>query len=146
MKLQRIILCVVMAAMVVYFGMRFYAQYRHINIYVSRNAPMPAELAAGMHMEEHKINPIVRIESPYERAENKLLSTEDIRAIRSKLAWSKKMPIFIDSLSIRSTNQVFTRRSTSRFMEECELVKENAEWTIKSGTRTEIQGATTQNN
>ena len=145
-KGQHVILFVILPAFMIFIGMRFYAQYHHIDIYVSRNAPMPAELAAGLHMEEHKINPIVRIESSYEQAEDKVLSLDDIRQIRSKLAWGKSMPILIDSLTIESTNQVFTRRTTRHFIEECKLVKESAGWSIKNGTRTDIQPAPTQKN
>ncbi len=138
MKLRIVIIAVVLLAMFVFLGMRLYAQLCHINIYVSRNVPMPAELAAGLHMKEHGISETVRIDSPYDRAENKMLSLQEIGQIRSKLAWSKSAPILIDSLFILSSNHVATRRQTSRFIEECDIVKENNEWVIKSGTRTDV--------
>lgn len=94
-------------------------------------------------MTEHKINPVVQIASPYENAQDKVLSPDEIRQIRSKLAWSKSTPILIDALYIHSTNLVSTRRSTRRYLEECQLAKENNEWVIKSGTRTDIQNVKT---
>ena len=146
MKPRRIFLYVILPAMVIYFGMRFYVQYRPVNVLVSRTEQMPVELANGLHMEEHKISPIIQIESPYESTKDKMLSMEEIRTIRAKLAWSKTMPVVVDLLIIRSTNQVQTRRFTRRFIEECELVKVGSEWSIKSGTRTEVKSVATQSN
>lgn len=56
---RRILVCVVLPACVVYFGLRVYAQFRHVDVYVMRTAPMPAGLGSGLHMEEHKIDPMV---------------------------------------------------------------------------------------
>ena len=139
MKPRRIVIVVILLALALLIGMRFYAQHRHVDVYVSRNAPMPGELAAGLHMEKHGISSVVRIDSPYESAGNKVLSVEEIGRIRSKLAWSKRMPVLVDAIFIHSTNQVSTRRTTSRFMEECELVKENNEWLIRTGKRTDLK-------
>ena len=143
MKPRRIVIVVILLAATIIIGMKFYAQHCHVEIYVSRNAPMPTELAAGLHMEEHGISSVVRIDSLYEMATDKVISVEDIRQIRSKLAWSKTMPVLVDAIIIQSTNRVSTRRITRRFLEECELVKENAEWIIKSGTRTDAQNVKT---
>ena len=143
MKPRRIVIVVILLAMGLLVGMRFYAQHCHVDIYVSRNAAMPKELAVGLHMEEHGISSTVRIDSPYESAEDKILSLEELSKVRSKLAWSKSTPVLVDAIFIHSTNLVSTRRMTRRFMEECELVKENTEWIIKSGTRTDIQNVKT---
>ncbi len=43
---KRFLLWVVLPAAVLYFGLRLYAQYRPVEIYVSRTAPIPAELEA----------------------------------------------------------------------------------------------------
>ncbi len=135
MKPRRIVLVVILLVLALLVGMRFYAQHCHVDVYVSRNETMPEELTAGLHMQEHGISSIVRIDSPYEKAEDKILSPGEISKIRSKLAWSKSTPILVDAIFIHSTNRVSTRRMTRRFLEECELVKENAEWTIKKGAR-----------
>lgn len=137
--IKRILLFVLLPGALLYVGGKFYAQYHHVDVFVSRLAPMPKELAAGLHMKEHGISSTVQIDSPYETAENKVLSPEEIRRIRFKLAWSTKMPVFVDALYIQSSNQVASRRTTRRFVEECEIIKENGEWRIKRGTRTEIQ-------
>src|SRR5712671_2223620 len=99
---KRIILYMMVPAAVVYFGLRFYAQFRHVDLYVSRVAAIPAALAEGLHMEKHKIDPTVRIESPYDSAADKLLPPEEIRRLRTAIAWSSTMPAFIDSLTILS--------------------------------------------
>jgi hypothetical protein len=49
---KRITFYVILPAALVYFGLRFYAQFRPVDVFVGRVAPMPAELAAGLHMEE----------------------------------------------------------------------------------------------
>ncbi len=145
MKPRRIILYVILPAMLVYFGMKFYVQYKPVKVFVSRTTQMPTGLAGGWHMEEHKISPIIKVESPYESAEDKILSPAEIRRVRAKLAWGMKMPIVVDSIIIQSTNRVITRRFTRRFMEECELIKENSDWSIKSGMRTEIRTTASNN-
>src|SRR5262245_45876885 len=96
---KRLTLYVILPAAVVLFGLKFYAQYRHVDVFVSRSAPMPAELATGLHMEEHRISPTVRIESPYDRASEKILSPAEIRHLRKVIAWNNAMPAFIDSLT-----------------------------------------------
>src|ERR1041385_546970 len=98
---RRIVLYVLLPALALYLGLRLFAQYRHVDVYVSRQAPMPAELAAGLHMEEHRIDPTVTIESPYDSAPEKILTPAEIRKLRSAIAWSSAMPAFIDSLSIQ---------------------------------------------
>lgn len=100
---------------------------------------MPAELAGGLHMEEHKISPIIKIESLYENSEDKPLSLEEIKKVRTKLAWGMQIPMNADSIIIMDTNRVVARRLTRRFMEECELVKENSEWSFTSHNRTEVK-------
>lgn len=99
---------------------------------------MPAALAAGLHMEEHKIDPTVTIESAYETAADKILAPAEIRRLRSAIAWSSAMPAFIDSLSIQSPTRVLARRTTSRVMLEYQLVKRGDRWMFESATRSEI--------
>ena len=65
---KRIILYALLPALACYLGLRLFAQYRHVDVYVSRQAPMPAEPASGLHVEEHKIDRVVTIESRYETA------------------------------------------------------------------------------
>lgn len=139
MKPRRIVLYAILPALVIYLGMKFYAQHRHIDLYVSWNAPMPAELAVGLHMEEHKIDPTVTIESPYESAADKKLSMEEIHRIRSQIAWSKRMWPFIDFLTIQSPTRVLARRTASRFMTEYQLVKKGDQWTIEGAQRSDIK-------
>ncbi len=91
---KRILLYVILPGCVIYFGLHFYAQYRHVNVYVMRSAPMPAELASGLHMEEHKIDPTVTIESPYETAADKILSPAELGRVRSAIAWNSEIPAF----------------------------------------------------
>jgi hypothetical protein len=136
---KRILLYLVLPSVALYLGLRFYAQYRPVDIYVSQTAPMPKELAAGLHMEEHKINPMATIETPYERAADKKLSMEEIHRLRSQIAWSRAMPPLVDSLTIQSRTQVLARHTTRRFMLEYQLVKREGQWLIENATRSEIQ-------
>jgi len=142
MNIQRtqklILLYVLLPAVVFYVGLRLFAQYRHVDVYVSRQSPMPAELAAGLHIEEHKIDRTVTIESPYEGATDKILTTAEIRRLRSAIAWSGALPAFIDSLSIQSPTRVLARRTTSRVMLEYQLVRRGERWLIESATRSKI--------
>ncbi len=135
---KRIAVYVILAAAVVYFGLRFYAQFRHVDVYVSRIAPMPVELASGLHMEEHKIDPMVRIESPYDSAAEKLLPPEEIRRLRRVIAWSSSMPAFIDSLTILSPSNVIARRTSKSVMREYRLVRDGERWRIESVTRQQV--------
>jgi hypothetical protein len=135
---KRITLYVILPAAVVYFGLRFYAQFRHVDVFVSRVAPMPAELAAGLHMEEHKIDPNVRIESPYDSATEKILPPEEIRRLRTSVAWSSAMPAFIDSLTIVSTSNVVARQNGKSYMREYQLAKEGDHWVIVSARRSKV--------
>src|SRR6185503_4045817 len=89
---KRILIYVVLPACGIYFGFRFYAQFRHVDVYVISAAPMTAELATGLHMEEHKIAPAVTIESPYETAADKILSPAELRRVPSAIAWNSAMP------------------------------------------------------
>ncbi|MEJ0089037.1 MAG: hypothetical protein WDM80_04690 [Limisphaerales bacterium] len=127
-----------LTAAVIYFGMIFYSQYRPIKIYVSRIAPMPTELANGLQMEEHKIDPMVKIESPYENASEKILSMEEIRRLRSQIAWSKEISPFYDSLTIQSSERVQIRRMTSRTMYEYQLLKQGDKWVLETATHVMI--------
>jgi hypothetical protein len=138
MKTRRIIVFVTLSAFVLYVGMRFYAQFRPIKIYVSRVEPMPAELASGLHMEEHKIDPMVTIESPYESAKDKILSMDEIRQIRSQIAWSKSISPLFDSLTIQGSNKVLIRRMNSNKMDEYQLVKEGDRWVVEGSTHTTV--------
>lgn len=125
-------------ACVIYFGLHFYAQYRHVDVYVINTAPMPAELASHIHTEEHKIDPMITIESPYETAADKILSPAELGRVRSAIAWNSEIPAFIDSLSIQSATRVLARRTTSRTLLEYQLVKRANRWRIESATRNAI--------
>jgi hypothetical protein len=139
MKAQRrILLYVILPAAALYLGLKLYAQYRPVKIYVSRVAPMPAELAAGLHMQEHKMDPMVTIETPYESAENKILSEEEIRLLRRQIAWNGLASPFFDSLTIQSSNSVLIRRTTSRYRLECELARSGNRWSVTHSTRSFI--------
>ena len=135
---KRITLMVILPAALVYFGLRFYAQLRHVDVFVARVAPMPAELAAGLHMEEHKIDPTVRIETPYDKASDKILPPEEIRSLRTSIAWSSTMPAFIDSLTILSISNVVARQDGRSYMLEYWLAKEGNHWVIVSAKRTQV--------
>jgi hypothetical protein len=135
---KRITFYVILPAALVYFGLRFYAQFRHVDVFVGRVAPMPAELAAGLHMEEHKIDPIVRIESPYDSAADKILSPEEIHRLRTSIAWSSAMPAFIDSLTILSASNVVARQNGKSYMREYQLAKEGDHWVIVSMKRSQV--------
>ena len=141
---KRVVLFVLPPASAFYLGLRLFAQCRHVDVYVSRQAPMPAELAAGLHVEEHKIGRTVTIESPYESATDKIMSAAEISRLRSAMAWSKGMPVFIDSLRIQSPTCVLARRTTSRVMLEYQLAKHGDQWVIESATRSELGGGTAQ--
>jgi hypothetical protein len=142
-KAQRIAWALIILGLVTLFGMKLYAQHRRIEIFVSRTAPMPKELAAGLHMQEHGISSSVTIESPYAQAEDQIISMEEIGKIRSSLVWSTRTPILVDALVIHSTNHVSTRRTTARHLEECEIMKEGNEWVVKSATRTDLPNTPT---
>lgn len=135
---KRILLYVVLPACVIYFGLHLYAQLRHVDVYVMRTAPKPAELVSGLHMEEHKIDPTVTIESPYEAATDKIVSTAEIGRVRSAIAWNSEVPEFIDSVSIQSATRVLARRTTGHTVLEYQLVKRGNRWRIESATRSEI--------
>jgi hypothetical protein len=135
---KRIVFYVLLPALVVYLGLRLFAQYRHVDVYVSRQAPMPAELASGLHVEEHRIDRTVTIESPYDSATDKILTMAEIGQLRSSIAWSRAMPAFIDSLSIQSPTRVLARRTTRRVILEYQLVRRGDQWLIGSATRNEI--------
>jgi len=131
---KRSLLFLVIAVFVAYFGLRLYAQYRPINIYVSRKAPMPAELAEGLHIEKHKISPVVTVESPYESAPDKILTEAEIKRLRRIVAWSRGMPPFIDTLVIESPTRVVARRETSRVFAEYHLAKRDKRWILQGST------------
>ncbi len=141
---KRIALYLLLPALVFYLGLRLFAQYRHVDVYVSRQAPMPAELAASLHVEEHKIDRTVTIESPYDSASDKILTPTEIRRVRSAVAWSRAMPAFIDSLSIQSPTRVLARRTTSRVILEFQLVRRGDRWLIESATRSQLARRTAQ--
>lgn len=136
--LQRIAWSLILLGLATLLGTKFYAQHRRIEIFVSRTAPMPEELAAGLHMKEHGISPVVAVESPYATVEDKIIPMEEIAKIRSRLTWGTRTPILIDTLIVHSTNRVSTRRTTSRYLEECEIAKEDNQWVVKSAIRTDL--------
>lgn len=125
---------VILPAALVYLGLRFYAQFRHVDVYVSRAAPMPAELASGLHMEEHKIDPMVNIETPYEKAPDKILPPDEIARLRRAVAWGTLAP-FIDSLTILNPTNVVARKFSKNSIREYWLVMEDGHWTIERETR-----------
>ena len=123
---KRIVLFVLLPALAFYFGLRLFAQYRHVDVYVSRQAPMPAELAAGLHVEEHKIDRTVTIESPYDSATDKILTTAEIRRLRSAIAWSKasypRVMVLPDSAAFEIAEQFLQTRafdSALRWVDDC---------------------------
>jgi hypothetical protein len=136
---KRILLYVVLLSVALYLGLRFYAQYCHVDIYVARVGPMPQELASGLHMEEHRIDPMVTIETPYEKAEDKVLPLDEIHRLRSLIAWSRTMPARIDSLTIQSPTSVLARRTTKRVMIEYHLTKRGDKWGIQDTKRSELE-------
>ena len=125
-------------------AMRFYAQHRPIKIYVSRVEPMPAELANGLHMEEHKINSMVTIESSYESSEDKILSPNEINRIRSQIVWNPNIPLFYDSLTIQSSNRILVRRTTKSAVRECQLAKSGDRWRVESTSESTIMNGARQ--
>src|SRR5438105_2629192 len=131
----RIVCYVILPAAILVLSLRLYAQFRHVDVYVSRIAPMPAQLAAGLHMEEHKINPMVTIESRYDSVDNKPLSLQEIRRVRAAIAWSGAVPAFIDSLTIVNPTNLVARQNNKNSVREYELVKEQDRWTIVRATR-----------
>jgi len=135
---KRLVLYVLLPAIGLYVGLRFWAQFRHVDVYVRREAPMPEELRTNLHMEEHKIHQTVIIESPYDSAANKILVPEEILRIRSAIAWSRDMSPFIDSLSIESPTNVLARRFGRRFLTEYHLMKRNNRWRVENATRSEV--------
>lgn len=135
---KRIILYLVLPALSVYIGLRFYAQYRHVDIYVSRVTPMPPELASRLPVEEMKMDRVVTVESPYANAPDKILTRSEVRHLRSAIAWHGAMPAFIDSLTIQSPTRALARRTTSRVMLEYQIVRRGDRWLIESATRSEL--------
>jgi hypothetical protein len=138
------ILCAWVIIVLLGLSLRIYTQHRPIKIYVSSVAPMPAELANGLHMEEHKINPMVTIESSYEDSEDKVLSPDEIRHIRSQIMWGSGIPAFYDSLTIQSTNKILVRRTTASVIREYELVKSGDRWILKSSSERTIMNRARQ--
>jgi len=139
---KRIVFYVLLPALVFYVGMRLFAQYRHVDVYVSRATQMPAELAAGLPIEELRIDRMVTIESPYDSAPEKILTPAEIRRLRAAIAWRRGMPTFIDSLTIQSPTRVVARRSTSRVMLEYQLIRRGDRWLIERAPRSEVRRRT----
>ncbi len=135
---KTILLYLMLPACAIYLGLHFYAQYRHVDVYVVAAAPLPPELASHLHTQEHQIEPMVTVESPYETAADKILSPAELGRVRSAIAWDSEIPAFIDSLSIQSATRVLARRETSRTLLEYQLVKRANRWRIESATRNEI--------
>jgi hypothetical protein len=136
---KKIQICFLIAAVVLNIAPRFYSQYRPVTLYVNRNTPMPAEFSKGLHMEEHGIHPTVTIDSPHETAPEKILELDEIRRVRTALAWKTFIPPLIDSISIRSPTEVLGKRTGRNSQTEYQIIKENNQWRIKSSTRSAIQ-------
>jgi hypothetical protein len=130
---KRITLWVILPAALVYFGLRFYAQFRHVDVFVSRIAPMPPEIAAAF--EKPKIDRTITIESPYESVADKILTPAEIRRLRSTIAWTGAMPPFFDSLTIQSSNRASARRITSRVILEYQFARHGDRWLMEGATR-----------
>jgi hypothetical protein len=139
-----IIFCAWLSLVALSIPVKFYAQYRPIKIYVSRVEPMPSELANGLHMEEHKINPMVTVESSYEKSEDKILSLDEIRHVRSQIVWASGIPTFYDSITIQSTNKVLVRRTTRSVLGEYEMEKSGNRWILKSSDERTIMNPARQ--
>jgi hypothetical protein len=75
---KRILLFGILPAAALYLGLRVYAQFRHVDVYVGREEPMPSELASKLPMEELKIQSTVHIATQYEKGTNKFLGSEEI--------------------------------------------------------------------
>jgi hypothetical protein len=129
---------------IISMSMRFYAAHRSIKIYVSHVEPMPAELANGLHIEEHKINPMVTIESSYEDSGDKILSLEEIRHVRSQIMRRSEISLFYDSLTIQSTNKILVRRTTSSVIREYGLEKSGDHWILKKSNESTIMNRARQ--
>jgi hypothetical protein len=101
---------------------------------------MPAELASVLHMEEHRIDPMIGIESPYDSAPDKILAQDEIRRLRTAIAWSGTMPAFafVDSLTILSPTNIVARQNSKKFMREYQLAKHGDRWVIESATRSPL--------
>jgi hypothetical protein len=81
---------------------------------------------------------MVRIESPYDSATDKILSPEEILRLRTSIAWSGTMPAFIDSLTILSASNVVVRQNGKSYMREYQLAKEGDHWVIVSMKRSQV--------
>jgi hypothetical protein len=138
LKQKHIILGVILPAVATLVGMKFYLQYRTIDLYVMRIGPMPPALSNSLHTAEHKIDPVITIESPYATAEVKILPLSEIRHILSRVTSHTMLPVVIYTLSIHSSNSVVARSSTKRMITEYQLVKANGEWTIQSASRNPV--------
>lgn len=130
---KRIMLCVLLPALLFYLGLRFYAQFRHVDVFVSRLAPMPVEIAAAF--EKHTTDRTITLESPYDSVTNKILPPEEIRRLRSAIAWNGAMPPFFDSLTIHTPTHVSARRITSRVILKYQFVRQGDRWLMESATR-----------
>jgi hypothetical protein len=135
---RRLLVFVILPASVLYFGLKMYATTRPVKIYVSRSALMPPTLATNLHMKEHGIDPVVRIESPYERAEDKMLSPDEIRHLRRQIVWNNLVPSFFDSLTIQDSNHVIVRRVTRRSFAEYQLARNGSKWSVAHIERNSI--------
>lgn len=136
---KRIILYLILPALLVVVGLRFYAQFRHVDVFVSRVAPMPSALANGLHMEEHKISPLVRIESPYDRAPDQLVPPGEIHRLRSAIAWGSSLPLFIDSLTILSPTNALGRQNNKTSIKEYQIAKRAGRWRVEGVTRRQVR-------
>ena len=103
------LLIIVAAAMSARIALTFYSQYRHVDVYVSQRAPMPSDLGSKPHMAGHDIDPVVTIETPYDKAEIKVLSLSELKEVRDALAWHPSNPVLVRVLSIQSPILVIGR-------------------------------------
>jgi hypothetical protein len=130
---KRILFYVVVPAMVLYVGLRLYAQYGPVPVYVSHEVLVAAKGAAGLDVDK---NDRRLIQYPYESATNKVLSVEELRRVRATLARGSK-PVFVDLLVILDAEHVIAARYTKRAMIKYELSKVKGEWRIE--TRSVVQ-------
>lgn len=128
-----IVLGVILPAGLLVLGLRLYLQFRHVDVYVSRVAPLPPELASRLHMEEHGIARTCTIESPYDTAPEKILTVDEVRQLRKRMAWSSGFGL-IDSLTILSPSNVVARRTIKGSRErvrEFYLARRGDDWIVE---------------
>ena len=129
----------VILASAVYLGIKVYALNRPVKIYVGRLELLSPSLSTNLHMKEHGIHPVIRIESPYEQAEDKMLAPDEIRQLRRQIVWNNLTPtfFFFDSLTIQDSNHVIVRRM--RHFSEYQLARSGSKWFVTQMEQNPVQ-------